>query len=84
MNVELAQKAPRVACINASVEESTISSRDAGCVLKSFEPFVDLLFGRRLLPQDAFVEANVTVKPNRFSLLFRSYLIPYGACSLTT
>ena len=28
MNVELSHKAPRAACINASVEESTISSRD--------------------------------------------------------
>ena len=30
MNVELSQKAPSAACINASVEESTISSRDQG------------------------------------------------------
>lgn len=43
MNVELAHKAPEAACINASVEESTISSRDGG-----------------LLPQDVFVEANIT------------------------
>jgi hypothetical protein len=32
MNVELAQEAPAAACINASVEESTISSRDGGFV----------------------------------------------------
>lgn len=43
MNFELAKNAPGVVCVNCSVEESTISSRDD-----------------RLLPQDAFVEANVT------------------------
>ncbi len=83
MNTQLLHNAPNAACINASVEESTIPTRDSRCVCASSlqQPAVVcscayILFTLcsnvhparsvvirffSLLPQDAWVEANITV-----------------------
>ena len=82
--MELSHKAPRAACINASVEESTISSRDDRFLKFTIMRLLVhvVLCACSLLAQDAFVQANITVRahcrvpPVRLSIcvLFRRTL----------